>query len=141
MIITSFIAYVITLQYASIIDIRKQMIYDRVHIIIIVLSVLTLSNQELLINFLGAAIISIPFLMLALKTDKLGGGDIKLIFCNNLFLGFWTGYAGVVIGLAIIILFYVVKWKAVHSKNRAVPMAPFLSGGYMISLILGKLLS
>ena len=139
MIIGSVFIYLITLLYASIVDARKKLIYNRVYLILIVLSATTYGIKGLLANLPGAALVVFPFLILALKTDKLGGGDIKFIFCNNLYLGFWTGYAGIVIGLCLIVLVYIMKWGRRKQTAREIPMAPFLSCGYLICFTVEKL--
>lgn len=139
MIIGSVFIYLITLLYASIIDAREKLIYNRVYIVLIALSGVTYGINGLLAKLPGAALIALPFLILALKVDKLGGGDIKFIFCNNLYLGFWTGYAGVVTGLCLIVLVYILKWGRMKQTTREIPMVPYLSCGYLICFIIEKL--
>jgi leader peptidase (prepilin peptidase)/N-methyltransferase len=135
MIIISILVYLITIVYASIIDIRKQIIYNGVYFALIILSFITYGVKGLLINLPGAALITIPILIIAIKTDMIGGGDIKFIFCNILYLGFRYGYAGTIAGLGFIILMYLIKWKSRKLTNRSIPMVPYLSCGYILFVI------
>lgn len=135
MIIASILVYLITIIYASIIDIQKQIIYNRVYFALIILSLITYGVKGLLINLPGATLITIPILIIAIKTDMIGGGDIKFIFCNILYFGFRHGYAGTIVGFGFIILMYLIKWKSRKLTNRSIPMVPYLSCGYILFAI------
>ncbi len=127
-------AYIGVLIYASIIDIRKLMVYDRVHLLIILFSIL---NQTFFNNIAGALILTIPFLMIAIKTNQIGGGDIKYIFTNSLFLGLQKSYGGILIGLACLLIYHYSK-KIVSNEVRGkqIALIPFLSLGFIISILL-----
>lgn len=130
--ITLSVAYLVLLVYASVIDYRKCIIYDRTQLMLIILAILACrcNGRIFLLNMFGAIFISLPFLTIALKTNQLGGGDVKFIFTNCLLLGFKGGYSGIVIGLSVIIVTYIVKWRREDKGKKAIPMAPFLSVGF-----------
>jgi leader peptidase (prepilin peptidase)/N-methyltransferase len=88
----------------------------------------------------GAVLIALPFLMLAIKTDKFGGGDIKFIFSNTLFLGFTFSYGSILIGFTLVILHYV--WRRISrktDKDRRIALVPYLSIGYIVLTLLSTL--
>ncbi len=80
-----------------------------------------------------------PFLIAAmLKEKSIGGGDIKLTATVGFVLGFWKGIYGLIIGLTLLILFYImlrissiIRKKQV-AKNLSMPLAPFLGIGFIV---------
>ncbi len=80
-----------------------------------------------------------PFLIAAMFKEKsIGGGDIKLTVTVGFVLGFWKGIYGLIIGLTLLILFYImlrisliIRKKQVV-KNLSMPLAPFLGIGFLI---------
>jgi len=124
--------YIAVLIFASITDYHKYIIYDQVHIIIIFLSLVQVHDLNYILRIGGAVLIALPFLMLAVKTDKFGGGDIKFIFANTLFLGFTFSYGSILIGFTLVILHYV--WRRISrktDKDRRIALVPYLSIGYI----------
>ena len=75
----------------ALIDIETLEIPDRIHVIILVLAVLsTVHSTEAAITnrLLGAVIVSVPMLLIALLVSGgFGGGDIKLMAASGLLLG------------------------------------------------------
>ena len=132
--------YICVLISASITDYRKLIIYDRVHIIIILLSLIQVHDLNYFTRIGGAILIALPFLVLAVRTDKFGGGDIKFIFANSLFLGFAFSYGGILIGFTLVILQY--GFRCIRSKtdkSRRIALAPYLSIGYIILILISEL--
>ena len=78
------------------------------------------------------------------RSGSIGGGDIKLTAASGLVLGFEGGIAGLTVGLAAMLLFYagsktvrLFNKDKVRKKNKAaLPMAPFLSAGFIAVYIL-----
>ena len=113
--------YLVILFAASVIDVRKRYVYNITHIAVISLFIADVGfNKELIIRIISALIITIPILILTLKKDFIGGGDIKFIFCNTLMNGFILGC------LLMTVYFFINKDK---TKK---PMLPFLSIGFYI---------
>lgn len=75
----------------ALIDIETLEIPDRIHVIILVLAVLsTVHSAEAAVTnrLLGAVIVSVPMLLIALLVSGgFGGGDIKLMAASGLLLG------------------------------------------------------
>ena len=122
------------LMVASYTDIKKREIPDTICIFIALIGLLRFS----FLNLFGI-IIAIPFLLGAvLKENSIGGGDIKLTASAGIVLGFWKGIYGLIIGLSLLVLFYLflvliskIKKKQV-ARNLPMPLAPFLGLGFMI---------
>ena len=86
-----------------------------------------------------------PLLIPAIsKEGSIGGSDIKLTAACGLVLGFPAGIAGLTVGLAAMRLFYagsqITGWlqkdKARKKNQAALPMALFLSIGYITAFML-----
>ena len=119
---------------ASYTDIKRREIPDTVCVLLVLAGLMNFSY----INLLGI-FAALPFLIAAvLKENSIGGGDIKLTASAGIVLEFWKGIYGLIIGLNLLILFYiilkiiaVIKKKQVV-KNLSMPLAPFLGIGFMI---------
>lgn len=119
---------------ASYTDIRKREIPDTVCVLLVLIGLINFSY----LNLLGV-LIGLPFFLAAvLKENSIGGGDIKLTASAGIVLGFWKGIYGLIIGLSLLILFYLcfiliskIKKKQV-ARNLPMPLAPFLGIGFMI---------
>jgi leader peptidase (prepilin peptidase)/N-methyltransferase len=129
------ILFIALLIAASVIDIRKRVIPDSICAMIALTGLICFSPVKLF--GLPAAL---PLLIPALcREGSIGGGDIKLTAAVGMVLGFEGGIAGLVIGLAAMLLFFAgskVVGRLWGSKNRkrneaALPMAPFLSTGFI----------
>jgi len=119
---------------ASYTDIKRREIPDTVCVLLVLTGFLKFSYLNLLGIF-----VALPFLIAAmLKEKSIGGGDIKLTAAVGFVLGFWKGIYGLIIGLTLLILFYImvrissiIRKKQV-SKNLSMPLAPFLGIGFLI---------
>lgn len=119
---------------ASYTDIKRREIPDTICLLLVLTGFLKFSYQNLL-----GILVALPFLIAAmLKEKSIGGGDIKLTAAVGFILGFWKGIYGLIIGLTILILFYIVlrilsiiKRKQV-AKDLSMPLAPFLGIGFLI---------
>lgn len=128
--------YLGTLLYASITDWKELIVKDRVHIIIILLGLIP--YQTVLSHLIGAMVITVPFLVFAVKTDKLGGGDVKFIFANTVLLGFKESYTGMLAGLTVLILVFYMKKVLCGIGSKRIAFIPFLSLGYIVVFVLMK---
>ncbi|HZJ98686.1 MAG TPA: A24 family peptidase [Tissierellaceae bacterium] len=119
---------------ASYTDIKRREIPDTVCLLLTLTGLLEFSY----INLLGI-FVALPFLIAAMFKEKsIGGGDIKLTAAVGIVLGFWKGIYGLIIGLTLLILFYimlriiaVIRKKQV-ARNLPMPLAPFLGLGFMV---------
>jgi leader peptidase (prepilin peptidase)/N-methyltransferase len=142
MVVMDLLLYLVVLFYSSITDLKYKIIKNRVHVIIIILGVIHSQGlANLLTLFVGSLVITIPFLVIAIKTNKFGGGDVKFIFANGIYLGFWNNYIGILLGLSLVIINHVLlRIRHKGNKERQIPLAPFLSAGYFIVSISKRLL-
>lgn len=119
---------------ASYTDIKRREIPDTICVLLVLIGFLKFGFQNLLGIF-----IALPFLIAAmLKEKSIGGGDIKLTAAVGFVLGFWEGIYGLIIGLTLFILFYIILKissiirKKQVVKNLSMPLAPFLGIGFII---------
>jgi leader peptidase (prepilin peptidase)/N-methyltransferase len=124
---------------ASAFDIRKRIIPDGICALIAPVGLIMFSPVK--IFGISAAL---PLLIPAIyKPGCIGGGDIKLTAACGIVLGFEGGIAGLAGGLAAMLLFYAgsVAIDRLRKSNRkrneaALPMAPFLSIGFIAAYLL-----
>ncbi len=99
----------------------------------------------LLIRLIGAVAGSLVLWVIAivgsavLRKKAMGGGDIKLMALNGLFLGAWpeqamviafSALSGAIVGTALIV-------SGVKSRQSPIPYGPFLSGAAVLVLLWG----
>jgi len=124
---------------ASVIDIKRREIPDKISIMIALTGLLTFSPVKLL-----GILIALPFLITAvLCKGRLGGGDIKFMAAAGFALGFEVSVVAVIIGLSASLLYCagVYLYRLIfcigkRERNMAFPLAPFLSTGCMTAFIL-----
>lgn len=137
---------VIALVFASLliviafIDLDTMYIYDSFQILILMLGLIRLFHNPS--NFknqlLGAFIVSLPYLILAVITKGIGGGDVKLSFSA----GFLLGAPSILVGFVIAIIIgglhglYLLKIKGLELKT-AIPFGPYLCIGFFFALLHG----
>lgn len=127
------ICYVLILLYAAYKDYREYIVENKVIEGILLLSVFDISRFPF--SFLGALLLALPFLYLAVKTDQMGGGDIKFIFANGCFLGFVDNYLGILAGLMLVsALWGFRKIRKKIKKEERIALVPYLVAGYYIVL-------
>lgn len=125
--------YIVTLLYASITDCKRRIVQDRVHVFILVLALLHEVNMG---KVLGAFLLTTPFLVYAVMKNHMGGGDIKFIFTNTVFLGLQRGYVGLILGFGLTIIFFAFYKLCFNINVKTVALIPFLALGYLMSLTL-----
>jgi leader peptidase (prepilin peptidase)/N-methyltransferase len=113
---------------ASVFDIRKRIIPDRISLAIALTSLLTFEPIKLAGLFAAAL-----FLITALVFGGMDGGDIKLMAAAGLVLGFGKSMAATVIGLTALLVFHagnhIFQKLRGRTAGKAYPLAPFLSLG------------
>jgi leader peptidase (prepilin peptidase)/N-methyltransferase len=113
---------------ASVFDIRKRIIPDRISLAIALTSLLTFEPIKLAGLFAAAL-----FLITALVFGDMDGGDIKLMAAAGLVLGFGKSMAATVIGLTALLVFHagnhIFQKLRGRTAGKAYPLAPFLSLG------------
>jgi leader peptidase (prepilin peptidase)/N-methyltransferase len=91
------------------------------------------SYMNLLAGFTFALALLVLSLIMdrVLKKESLGGGDIKLLFMANLYLGFGSGLFALILACLIGLLFVAVL------KKSKIPFGPSISMATMIGLLAG----
>ena len=128
-------------------DLKYGIIPDKVLFPAIIISFLYLflSPNSLIINHLLSAVgasLFFLFLFLVTRGRGMGFGDVKFAFLMGLILGFpniavglYTAFlTGAVVGCILII------WRKKRIFGTAIPFGPFLVGGTLVSIFLGKFL-
>ncbi len=125
----------------TMIDIDTMEIYDRFHVMIIVLGVITMliSDLPILDHVIGFFIISVPFLIIAMITNGIGGGDIKLIAAAGLLLGYQSTLVAFIIAsiLGGFVAIMLVIFKLQHRKSL-IAFGPYLCLGIYVAFLVGK---
>ena len=138
--IASAVLFSCLLIVASVWDCRKRIIPDTICITIAVLGLLTFHPAKLL-----GALLGLPFLIAALvKEGGMGGGDVKLAATSGFVLGLPTACVGTIIGLSALLLWYIAirvvyRVKKISTSpivQTAIPLAPFLSLGFIGAMLL-----
>ena len=133
--------FIALLVLASAIDIRKRIIPNTICAAIALTGLISFSP----VNLFGI-LTALPLLIAAVcKQDSIGGGDVKLAGAAGFVLGFGGGIAGLIVGLAAMLLYHAGKSvvrRLRRDKDRkeneraSLPMAPFLSIGFTAAYIL-----
>lgn len=134
--------YLGILLIVALIDWDTQIIYDRFHLLILLLAILNiwLSPEHGIVDrLIGAVIISVPMLVLALLIPgAFGGGDIKLMAVSGLFLGTAPIVCGMFFGLLGGGLYgiWMLKSKKLERKDHFA-FGPFLAAGLAVAMFWG----
>lgn len=113
---------------AGAIDLATYEISDCLHLFI---AMAGLINFQPLPAFLGFLLVPLPFLIAALKTEKIGGGDVKLMAASGFALGVTGGIWMMIWGLTAALL-----WNQVYGRGqKSLPLAPFLAFGCFMALM------
>jgi len=127
--------FAVLLFYAAVTDIKRREINDWVCISILIVSLIGTGG-----SFWGAVITALPFFIPALVKDgSIGGGDVKLMFACGAVLGIWGGLAQIIFALTLVVLFSIgisLKKGLIACKKTAIPLAPFLCAGGIVSFII-----
>ena len=124
---------------ASVIDIKRREIPDKINIMIALTGLLHFKPVNL-----AGILIALPFLATAIRCKgRLGGGDIKFMAAAGLVLGFdmavfaaITGLTASLIYCAVRHLIRIIRRKTEKKQSTAFPLAPFLSLGCMTAFLL-----
>ena len=122
------------------IDIDTMFIYDRFHVLILLLGLVSVVYNPSLLRsgLLGMVIVSLPYLILAILTQGIGGGDVKLIAASGLLLGAPNTVLAFIISTLIggVYAVYVLLSKKQDAKS-AIPYGPFLCIGIFVAFLYG----
>ena len=125
----------------AMIDFDTMYIYDRFHIILLLLGIVLIANDpsSIKMRLLGTVIVSIPYLILAIITQGIGGGDVKLIAAAGLVLGAPNTVVAFIISTLLggIVAVYIVLFNKKKAKD-AIPFGPYLCIGIFTAFLFGN---
>ena len=125
----------------SVIDLKHKIIPDSLNIIIAAIGIIFALYDSMIISdrALGALIGFVLFFAIALATDAMGGGDIKLIAGLGaifgvegvLFIVFFSFIIGAVISVALLI-------TKIKGRKDELPFGPFISAATLLYIFYGN---
>jgi leader peptidase (prepilin peptidase)/N-methyltransferase len=119
-------------------DITTRQVPDHISVMLAITGLIGTSLTELPAMLISSLFVPTPLLAAAfLKPNSIGGADIKIMAASAFLLGFEKGLAALVIGLMLAVLCTAVIRKAKKlSMKASLPLAPYLSAGCVIAIIL-----
>lgn len=135
--------YMGILTVVAFIDWNTKIIYDRFHIFIVLLGIAAMwvfPEYEFTDRLIGAMIVSVPMLALALLIPgAFGGGDIKLMAASGWLLGWRAMIPAIFIGILSggIYCIWMLARKKITRKDRFA-FGPFLAIGLAASCLYGE---
>ncbi len=127
-----------TFLFASISDYRIRKVPDWVSVIVALLGIISVSGSNLLWNAVtGIAAFGFFFLAAIISKNKIGGADVKFIAASMFVCGLNAGLAGLIFGLALSVIGTMIRNKKTKSKDKTMPMIPYLSVGFLTAFMIG----
>ncbi len=124
--------------FASVSDFRIRKVPDWVSIVVAALGLISVSGGKLLWNAVaGAAAFGFFFLAAIISKNKIGGADVKFIAASMFVCGFPEGLAGLILGLLLSVVGTLIRNKKTKSKDKTMPMIPYLSVGFLTAFMIG----
>lgn len=127
-----------TFLFASISDYRIRKVPDWVSMIVALLGIISVSGSNLLWNAVtGIAAFGFFFLAAIISKNKIGGADVKFIAACMFVCGLNAGLAGLIFGLALSVIGTMIRNKKTKTKDKTMPMIPYLSVGFLTAFMIG----
>lgn len=124
--------------FASVSDFRIRRVPDWVSIVVAALGLISVSGGKLLWNAVaGAVAFGFFFLAAVISKNKIGGADVKFIAAAMFVCGFPEGLAGLILGLLLSVIGTLIRNKKTKSKDKTMPMIPYLSVGFLTAFMIG----
>lgn len=124
--------------FASVSDFRIRRVPDWVSIVVAALGLISVSGGKLLWNAVaGAVAFGFFFLAAVISKNKIGGADVKFIAAAMFVCGFPEGLAGLILGLLLSVVGTLIRNKKTKSKDKTMPMIPYLSVGFLTAFMIG----
>ncbi len=139
-------AYLGLLTVVALIDRDTRTIYDRFHIIILLLGaggIWLWPEHGIPDRLVGAVVVALPMLILAILIEgAFGGGDIKLMAASGFFLGWRAIVCAMFLGLAAggIYCVWMLLGRKIGRKDQ-LAFGPFLAFGLAVSVFAGDRLA
>lgn len=118
------------LLFAAEYDLATHTVPDYVPVLILLIGLLEVEFAPAL---LGLVLVPLPFLAAALLQEgSIGGGDIKLMGACGFMLGVKRGYAALMLGLFLAVVF---QSAYAGKKNKGFALVPYLAAGCLLVLL------
>lgn len=128
--------------FASVSDIRTRSVPDWVSVVTALMGLVSVPVSNLIWNAIaGIAAFGFFFLAAVISKNKIGGADVKFIAACMFVFGFPEGLAGLIFGLLLSVVGTVVRNRTMKSKDKTMPMIPYLSTGFFSAFIIGGILT
>lgn len=136
-------SFLAVLMMVAAIDWDTRIIYDRCHVIIIILgfaAVKFFPEVSLRERLIGMAVISVPMLILAMVIPgAFGGGDIKLMGACGWFLGWKANLVAMFLGLLTAGIYCMIMLAAGRlNRKDTFAFGPFLAAGLVAATFCGE---
>ena len=124
------ILFLQVLLFAAEYDMAAHTVPDYVPVLILLAGMIEVEFAPAL---LGLVLVPLPFLAAALiKEGSIGGGDIKLMGACGFMLGVRRGYAALLLGLFLAVVF---QTAYIGKKGKGFALVPYLAVGCLLSLL------
>ncbi|MCM1277049.1 MAG: A24 family peptidase [Lachnospiraceae bacterium] len=127
-----FLTVAIILGVGSVIDIKTREIPNWISV-----AVLFAAIPNFYFEKLWGVTVAIIFFSVALATEKIGGGDVKLVAALSIVCGLWGSFALLLFAQIAMLIFYgvsvIVQKLRGKTASKSLPFVPFLFIGYLAS--------
>lgn len=134
------IIFIILLFGASIQDIINREINNWIPVLMFITAFVGFDRNSFLYMLFGMVITSLPLLIAALiKTDSIGGADIKVMAASGFMLGAQKGIAALIVGMLLAVVCTALYRYIKHNDiKKSFPLVPYLAIGAIITQIINK---
>ena len=133
--VVQFVAITALLTFASVKDIKTREIPNWISVVVAFSAIINFRLENL-----WGIIVAVIFFSVALATEKIGGGDVKLIAALSIVCGLWGSLALLLFAQISMLIFYAGKYIFCKMKgktaSRSLPFVPFITFGYVLTTIL-----
>lgn len=124
--------------FASVSDFRERKVPDAIAVMIALLGFISVSGSNLLWNAVtGISAFGFFFLAAVISRNRIGGADVKFIAASMFVCGLNDGLAGLILGLFLSVIGTAIRNKETKSKDKTMPMIPYLSVGFLTAFMIG----
>lgn len=119
--------FALILMVASYSDIKERICNDYIHLMIAITAFIGVEFArlpEMVLSFVFVTILMV--ISFRISNKKIGGADVKLCMASSLVLGLTNCLSGMVLGLALAIIFNA-------RKKDGFPLIPYLATGFMVA--------
>ncbi len=133
--VVQFAAVAILLGIGSVMDIKTREIPNWISVAVLCMSALNFNLENL-----WGIIVAVIFFSVALATEKIGGGDVKLIAALSIVCGLWGSFALLLFAQTAMLVFYAGNYILckIHGRtaDKALPFVPFITFGYVLATVI-----